>query len=160
MIGLKAGDIAVDPIFDKSVTEAHNALTREEKEYLDSQGIEYSNETESFKIPESAIKKCDQGTIKYLGRGVEEKFDLHIGQWVLFSGYTGTTIRLSDEGIVIVMAATHVHAIVEPPATPIPGLYFFDGQEYVTATHELAVDLICREFEELQLIKTRPVKNG
>lgn len=160
MIGLKRGDIAVDPIFDKNVTEAHNALSREEMASLDAQGIEYSKVAPSFIIPESAIKKCDQGIVKYLGKDVEEKFDIHIGEWVLFSGYTGTTLRLQDEGLLILMAATHVVAKVDVAATPIPGLYFFDGEDYQTATHELAIDLISRQFEDLQLIKTRPVKNG
>lgn len=157
MIGLTKHNIAVDPIFDRDVTDAHNALTKEEREYLESQGIDYANNAPTFKIPESAIKKCDQGIVKYVGSEVSEKFDIHIGDWVLFSGYTGTTLRLEGEGLLIVMAATHVIAKVEPPSTEIPGLYFFDGQEYYTATSELAIDLIAKRFEELRLITTRPV---
>lgn len=157
MIGLLKHHIAVDPIFDPSVIEKENALSREEKEFLASQGIP-TDKAIDIQLPESTIKKCDQGIIKYVGKGVEEDFDLHIGDWVLFSGYTGTTLRLDGEGLLIIMKADAVTAIAYPPTTDIPGLYFTDGEQFFTATHEMAIQLIRQTFEEAQLFKTRPVK--
>lgn len=149
MLGLTSLKIFVDPIFFKRETEERNVLTKKELEFLAEIGQEPMKGTPSLKIPEDAIKKCNQGIVRYIGREVEEKFDIRIGDYVLFSGYTGTTVRLDGEGLLILMSAEFVTCKILPPETDVPGLFFQDNEgQFWTATHEMAIDMIRRTFEE------------
>lgn len=149
MIGLTSHKIAVDPIFFQNEIESHNALTSAEKEFLISIGQTPNDSTPVIQIPDSAIKKCNQGIVRYVGASVEEEFNIHIGDYVLFSGYTGTTVRLEGEGLLVLMNAEFVTCKILPPETDIPGLYFRDASgQFWTATHEMAIDMIRRTFEE------------
>lgn len=97
-------------------------------------------------IPDQAKERCDQGIVKYIGPDVEW---VRPNDYILFSGYTGTLIRLEGEGMLIVMPEDFVSCIIEPPNTDIEGLYFRgkDGT-YFTATYEQAVELLARGIEE------------
>lgn len=95
-------------------------------------------------IPEMAQERCDQGIVKYVGPDV---VDIKVGDYVLFSGYTGTTVRLEDEGIIIILREDFVTCIIEPPDTEIAGLYFRSKEgEYFQATYEMAMRIIMDAF--------------
>lgn len=108
--------------------------------------IMYSNKVGSLFIPDESIERCNQGVVKYIGPKVK---DIKIGMYVMFSGYTGTTIRLEKdaEGTVIVMRERFVQMILLPPDTEVNGLYFkgTDGS-YFSATYEMAMNLIAESF--------------
>lgn len=110
-------------------------------------------------IPDVAKERCDQGIVKYIG---EDVHDLEVGDYVLFSGYSGTTVRLEDEGIVIIMHEDFITCKIEPPETEVSGLYFRDTDGvYWTATYEMAIDLIRRSVQEARDVqianrKTKP----
>lgn len=95
-------------------------------------------------IPDIAKTRSDQGLVKYVGKGVK---DIEVGDYVIFSGYTGTLLSLEDEGRLIIMDADFIVAKVDPPDmltnTSVPGLFFRarDG-EYFEATYEMAMELI------------------
>jgi co-chaperonin GroES (HSP10) len=128
MIRLTENKIAVEPIWDSDYSPSGLII-----------------------IPDEAKERCDQGIVKYVGPKVK---DLKIGDYVLFSGYTGTTVRLEGEGIFIIMREDFVTAIVEEPATDIPGLYFRDKNgEYWTATYEMAMRLMAKRLQEIQPLK-------
>jgi co-chaperonin GroES (HSP10) len=114
-------------------------------------------------IPEIAKKRANQGVVKYVGSAVR---DIAVGDYVLFSGYTGTTVRLSGgEGVVIIMHEDFVNAKIGLAENIIvPGLYFYGGSKldddekiypgkimqdfYFPATYESAVPLIAAALED------------
>lgn len=121
MISLQANKVAVVPLFD-------------------------SNVYGSIIIPETAKERCDQGIVKYLGPKCEL---VKIGDHVIFSGYTGTTVEIEGEGILIILPEEFITAVLESPSTDIPGLYFrAKTGEYFTATYEMAMRLIAQAFQE------------
>jgi Co-chaperonin GroES (HSP10) len=109
----------------------------------------------SIYIPDSAQERCDQGIVKYIGPDVK---DIRIGDYVLFSGYTGTLVQIEDEGTVIIFPEEFATAILpDPPTTEIPGLYFkvrarqgdgAIGTEYIPATYEQAMGFIAEAFRD------------
>lgn len=93
-------------------------------------------------IPEQAKERCDQGIVKYLGPDCNI---LKLGDYVIFPGYTGQTVRIDNE-ILILMSEDAVVAVIEGEdldETEVPGLYFKgkDGM-YFQANVEFSVDLI------------------
>lgn len=120
MIKITGRKIAVEPIYDSNKTAG------------------------GLFIPEMAQERCDQGLVKYVGPDVE---DIKIGDFVLFSGYTGTTVRLEDEGTIIILHEDFVTCIINPPETEIPGLYFKSKSgEYFQATYEMATRIMMDAF--------------
>jgi co-chaperonin GroES (HSP10) len=104
-------------------------------------------------IPEEAKDRCDQGIIKYVGPWVKNH---QVGDYVLFSGYTGSLVRLEGEGTLIIMREEWLELIVHPPATDIPGLFFQDADgQYWPATHEQATTLIARNYQDHKLIQSK-----
>lgn len=123
MIQLPHNKIACVPMFDPDTTES---------------GLLY--------IPEVAKERSDQGIVKYVGTDCKL---VKPGDHVLFSGYTGTLVKLEGEGLLIVMEERFVVAVIESANTDIPGLYFKDKEgKYWTATYEQAMVLITQAFEE------------
>lgn len=107
-------------------------------------------------IPDGSIPRANQGIVKYIGPDVVE---VKLGDYVLFSGYTGTTVRLEDEGIVLIMHEDFVTCIIHPPGTLVLGLYFKDRSgEFFTATYEDAVSLLSRAVEDYAVVKDFPIK--
>lgn len=112
MIRLKRHQVALEPIYDSDY---------------------YNTTSRLIKIPSTAKERCDQGIIKYLGAEVDPAF--RIGNTVIFSGYTGTTVAIDDE-ILILMNYEFIKAIVHP-SIPIPGVFFRDSNgNYFPATYE------------------------
>lgn len=104
-------------------------------------------------IPEMAKDRCDQGIVKYVGPLCKYTKP---GDYVLFSGYTGTALQIEDEGVLIIMreegvVGAFVGNVVDD--TEIPGL-FFEGEKdkgkrtFFPATYEFALDLIQKAFQE------------
>lgn len=155
MLTLLGNKIAVDPIFDsdileKSVEDIH--YTKEEKAALEAAGGFKTDTISQIIIPDEAKEKCDQGLVKYVGPDVR---DIRVGDYVLFSGYSGTTLRLEGEGIVIILPEDFIVCKVEPPETDIEGLYFRDNTgQFWTVTYEMVTQFMRKKFEEMQ-----PVKN-
>ncbi len=100
----------------------------------------------SIYIPDQAKERVDQGIIKYLGPDVPPE-EYKIGDYCLFSAYSGTMIQLEDEGLLIIMPAEFLTCKLEPPDTEVPGLYFRSpDNEVFTATYEQAMNLIAEAF--------------
>jgi len=97
-------------------------------------------------IPEAARGRCNQGTVKYIGPEVEW---VKPGDFVLFSGYTGTLVRFESDGLLIILPEDLITAIIEEKATPLPGLYFKSPTgEYFESTYEKALDIIKDSLEK------------
>ena len=92
-------------------------------------------------------ERSDQGIVKYVGKDVK---DIQPGDYVVFSGWAGTTVHLEGEGGLIFLMEESVECIVHPPATEIPGLYFLDedGKPF-PATYESTIELIHMAYDEL-----------
>ncbi|KKK92651.1 hypothetical protein LCGC14_2700810 [marine sediment metagenome] len=140
---LPRGKIAVTPLFDPDTTPSGRII-----------------------IPDQAKERCDQGIVKYIGKPIitvckdceenlaTEPLDIQIGDHVMFSGYTGTFMRLEGEGLLIILPADYVTAVIETEPTDIPGLFFQDlDGDYYTATYEMAMDLIGRGIKDTKWFK-------
>lgn len=92
-------------------------------------------------IPESSRERADQGIVKYVG---DDTRFAKIGDIVLFSGYSGTLIRLAGEGLMITMHERLIVAVIGSTnwnVTPVKGLYYKDSAgNYFEATYESTVD--------------------
>lgn len=100
MLRLRNKQIAVEPIFDSDYFNASTQL---------------------IKIPEVGKERCDQGVVKYMGANCDP--NIKIGSHVIFSGYTGTTLGVDGE-ILIIMHSNFIKAIVDVDNYVVPGLYF------------------------------------
>ena len=128
MLTLNKNNVAVVPVFDADKSEG------------------------GLWIPDIAKKRANQGVVKYIGREVKE---IQVGDYVLFSGYTGTTVRLSGgEGVVIIMHQDFVNAKISLTENIIvPGLYYkhrdpVEGVGYYMATYEMIVPLVAKAMED------------
>ncbi len=122
MIQIPKGKIACVPLFDPDRTES------------------------GLYVPEIAKERCDQGIVKYIGGECDW---VKPGDHVLFSGYTGTLVSLSDEGLLIILPEKFVIAIIHSADFRIPGLYFRSHTgDYLTATYEQSMNLIAKGLEE------------
>jgi len=84
-------------------------------------------------IPDEAKERCDQGIVKYVGPDVR---DVRVGDYVLFGGYNGTLIRLTEPNeLLIVFREPWIHAILtDVDNITVNGLYYED----VNSTIDLA----------------------
>lgn len=98
-------------------------------------------------IPDVAKERADQGVVKYVGPDVKW---VQPGDYVVFSGWTGTVIHMEGEGGMIVLPEDQIELKVHPDATEIAGLYHLsrDGG-FFPATYESAVSLIREQYWEL-----------
>lgn len=113
-------------------------------------------------IPDMAKKRANQGVVKYIGSNVK---DINVGDYVLFSGYTGTTVLVGNERLII-MNHEFVNARMEMAEHLIvPGLYGMfkdkDGfEEFFPMTYEAAVPLLRLALEDyskkLKVISDKP----
>lgn len=101
----------------------------------------------SIYLPDQAREKDDQGIVKYVGPKVK---DLKVGDYVLFSGWTGTSIQTDEEGYMIIMPEDQVICKLHPPATKISGLYHQDAEgNFFPATYESSVECLQKQFYNL-----------
>lgn len=98
-------------------------------------------------VPEMAKERLNQGFVKYKGPEVK---DLTIGDYVLFSGYTGTLTSIEDEGKLIIMPEDFVMArISRLPNIIVPGLFFKDKMgESFEAHYEHIMQYLAYAFSE------------
>lgn len=97
-------------------------------------------------IPDVAKQREDQGIVKYVGEDVKE---ICIGDYVLFSGYTGTSVYIEDEGHLIIMPEDFVVCRIDPPDTEVRGMYFRGvNGDYFPATYEMTMELIAQAFKD------------
>lgn len=109
-------------------------------------------------VPDVAKERCDQGIVKYIGPDVQ---DICVGDYILFSGYTGQTIKLEGEGVLIIMPEDFVVCRIDPPDTSIKGLYFKDQHGvFFPATYEQIFWLIAREMQERGLSDQIKIRNA
>jgi co-chaperonin GroES (HSP10) len=100
-------------------------------------------------IPDVAKQRCDQGIVKYVGDSVQE---IKVGDYVLFSGYSGTVVIIEGEGEFIILPEEFVTCRIDPPDTDIAGLYFRSREgEYFTATYEMVASLMARAYEDMRM---------
>ena len=99
-------------------------------------------------IPDVAKERSDQGVVKYIGPDVK---DVKVGDYVLFSGWTGTAIHIEGErGLLIFLPEDEIECVVHQADTPIAGLYHMsrDGGMF-PATYESAIAMLREQFFEL-----------
>lgn len=106
MLKLTENKVAIQAIFDKERTKG------------------------GIWIPDVAQDRCDQGIVKYIGPKVK---DVKVGDYVLFGGYDGTTVRLEGEGILILMRESAVKCVIESAATEVKGLYLKEKPNAILA---------------------------
>lgn len=133
MIRLTRNKVAVEPVFDPDTTKG------------------------GIFIPDIAKERCDQGIVKYTGP--ECKF-LVPGDYVLFSGYTGTLVHLEGEGLLIIFPEEFAVCIIYPPGeTVVPGVYLKSkSKEYFEATWESLTTLMADAIKNSDWQKRLKVK--
>jgi co-chaperonin GroES (HSP10) len=101
----------------------------------------------SIIIPDIAKERLNQGFVKYVG---PEAKDCIVGDYVLFSGYTGSMIHVDGEGKLIVMPEDFIIAhISRLPNIQVPGIYFRDKNgEFYEARYENMMGLLAQAFSE------------
>lgn len=112
MIEMLPRRIAVSPIFDSNTSPTGLII-----------------------IPDEAKERCDQGIVKHVG---EDCSEISVGDYVLFSGYTGTLVYVEGEGTVIIMHKDFVIGKLHPPNTQVPGLYYRDKKGWGDLALEIA----------------------
>lgn len=133
MLRLPRGKIACVPVFDTNDTGI--------------KGYDGSN----IILLDQYRERVDQGIVKYVGNGVTvERFGFHIGDLVIFSGYTGELVNIEGDGLFIILPARFVTCTVQTQPTEVPGLFFQDAEtsEYFPATFEASVPLLAKAVEE------------
>ena len=98
-------------------------------------------------------ERCDQGIVKYIGPKVKT---VKPGDYVFFSGYTGTLVSIEGEGDLIIMKEAFIMCKwdIDNDKMPVPGLFVMSrsstGEElYHQATYEAAAELLARAFTDL-----------
>lgn len=136
MLKIKRKQIAVEPIYD---SDYFNPLSK------------------LIKIPDTSKERCDQGIIKYIGTDCDPMYE--VGKVVIFSGYTGTTLGIDNE-IVILIHQDFIKAQIDIEGMVVPGLFISykvaegfgkTGQpyyEYHPATYETVQNLISKAYQE------------
>lgn len=125
MLKLKSKQVGVEPIYDSDY---------------------YNPTSKLIQIPQQAKERCDQGIIKCMGADCDPA--LKIGDHIIFSGYTGTTIGI-DDGIIIVIHSDFIKAIINDNIVEVEGLYLRsrDGT-YFTAHSDTALRLVADALSE------------
>jgi|SRR5690606_12575987 co-chaperonin GroES (HSP10) len=123
--------VAIKPIMDPDKTES---------------GLLY--------IPEIAKERADQGIVTYVGSKVKY---VEPGDYVIFSGYSGSLIYLAGEGHFIIMHERLIMAVVDDgdwEATLIPGV-FITGKDgnFIPATLEVMSTLMAETVRKNRKIK-------
>ena len=99
---------------------------------------DYADEGRLIKIPDAYKERADQGIVKAIGPKV---VDVMVGDYVIFSGYTGTTIR--EGGIVyLIIPEDFVVARVAPDDIEAAGLYFQGKRDLVAERKQLTELLV------------------
>jgi len=95
----------------------------------------------SLYVPDIAKQRVDQGIVKYIGPDV---VDIKPLDYVIFSGYSGTQLKVDGEGMLIVLNEDFIVARIDDiPFTTVDGLYFRDRDRgYFGATYEEAINVI------------------
>lgn len=133
MIRLLGDKIAVKPIGDPDTSEGKPNYTASEIAFLIKEhGQEYVDNMLSRKgsliVPDEAKERSDQGIVMYVGPKVRE---LRVGDYILFSGYTGTNVQFSKdaEGVLIIFREKFATLVLDVPDTDVKGLYFRSQRE-------------------------------
>lgn len=136
MIALPGDRVGVIPIFDPDAHDVPNTNLK-------------------IWIPDSAKDRCDQGIVKYVGAGVK---NVQIGDYVIFSGYTGTLLQLEGEGKLLIMREKFIIAkIIEGVDLSIPGLYHRGRNgEFFTATYESVFEFIAAAITPKRVKSEKP----
>lgn len=150
-VGKKKIIVVMDPDNDKVILETEDeekALTFMRKRKRDGKRSKYQMKDIVDETPIPVGERCDQGIVKYIGKDVK---DVERGDYVFFSGYSGTLLSIEDEGLLIVMEERFV--ICKYPVDQnmqIPGLYFMDAfGRPIEATFEVAMNIIASTFTAL-----------
>lgn len=90
-------------------------------------------------IPDIAKERTDQGIVKYVGPNCK---DVQVGDYILFSAYTGTTVQFEQDGdgVLIIFDERFAVCKLHNPDTNINGLYFkakVEPEEIEDLKHEI-----------------------
>lgn len=98
--------------------------------------VENPDKIGSLYIPEMAKDRLNQGFVKYRGPLTRH---VKIGDYVLFSGYTGTLMHMEGEGKLIILPEKFIIAVVpELENKEVPGLYLKDKVNHAYNISDLA----------------------
>jgi co-chaperonin GroES (HSP10) len=124
-------------ILDKWRQRGVFAHVKQEKRHIEGQGYD-------------AGERCDQGVVKYIGSQVKS---IEIGDYVFFSGYTGTLVHVEGEGRLIILPEDFIEFKMNIDTFhEVPGLYFKDNKgNYFNATYEQAMNIMAESFTDLGL---------
>jgi co-chaperonin GroES (HSP10) len=124
MIRVPKNIVAIIPIFDPEGWGSEYAARQGTKAVLaDGEVVEFQQRAVELYKPDGEKERSDQGIVKYVGEEAA-KHGFLVGQYVLYSGYTGTLINLEGEGRLILMPFKFVQAeLTEPENIEIPGLF-------------------------------------
>lgn len=105
-------------------------------------------------IPESAKSRADQGIVKYIGPEVEE---LRVGDFVLFSPYSGSVVDLEGEGRMMIMSEEAVELIVDNVGDLVISGLYFEGKEgeFHPVNYEAIFSYITAELKRNPRINNR-----
>lgn len=110
-------------------------------------------------IPDQAKERVDQGIVYAVGPKC--KF-IKPGDYIVFSGYTGTTLKIDEGTFILFKEEFAVAKIVaeEVDATEVPGLFFRDKEGvYFPATVEFALGFVAKALEDAPWRRTMKSKN-
>lgn len=109
----------------------------------------YDNKTESglLYIPEDSIRRANQGTVIYTGPHCKL---VTLGDYVLFSGHSGTTVR-TDGGVVIILSEEFLTCVIKEEVEKVPGLFMQDKNGYFDATYEGVIEMLNRAHDVLEV---------
>ncbi len=121
----------------------------------------YENKTESglLYIPDDSIRRANQGTVSIIGDKVTT---VSVGDFVLFSGYSGTTIHV-DGIVLILMHEEFLTCKIDEELGEIPGLYLKDTfgiNSFFPATHDAVIAMLNDAREALDVTAPPPPKEA
>lgn len=117
MLEIKPNNVAIIPLYDPDVTKG------------------------GLVIPASAQTRSDQGIVKYVGRDCKW---LRVGDWVLFSGWSGNVVEIDGEGRLIFMHEKQVEAVVHEQIDElVGGLWMQESNgNFIKPTWEFVCDML------------------
>ncbi len=117
----------------------------------------YDNKSDSglLYIPEDSIRRANQGTVSVIG---SEVTTVKVGDFVLFSGYSGTTVRVDGE-IVIIMHEDFLTCKIDEEIGEVNGLYMrmLEG-EHIPAPHNFVIKMLNLAVQDRDVDIPKPKK--
>jgi co-chaperonin GroES (HSP10) len=96
-------------------------------------------------IPDQAKDRCKQGIVKFVGPECEY---IKPGDYVIFSAYDGTLVKLDDNLYIMMLEKAIQCAVENIPDFDIPGLYLRDKDGYFNGTYSMVMDMLTKGIQD------------